>query len=129
MSELLPKIARITRLLPQEDGRSDRADPARRLQKTDVAVTQLLSFPLYTKIPASGERVNWKVQSGFSSKYFASHSIAIKDETAVRNTAKVPSQAAVVAEDQFDFASPVPTGKISQQALSILKAKQFFEES
>ena len=26
MSELLPKIARITRLLPQEDGRSDHAD-------------------------------------------------------------------------------------------------------
>ena len=59
MSELLPKIARIARLLPQEDGRSDHADAARRLQKTDVAVTQLLSFPLFTKIPASGERVNW----------------------------------------------------------------------
>ena len=40
MSELLPKIARIARLLPQEDGRSDHADAARRLQKTDVAVTQ-----------------------------------------------------------------------------------------
>ena len=32
MSELLPKIARIARLLPQEDGRSDQTDPARRLQ-------------------------------------------------------------------------------------------------
>ena len=129
MSELLPKIARIARLLPQEDGRSDHADAARRLQKTDVAVTQPLSFPLYTKIPASGERVNWKVQSGFPSKYFASHSITFKDENAVHNTATVPSHAALVAKDQFDFASPVPTGKISQQALSILKAKQFFEES
>ena len=129
MSELLPKIARITRLLPQEDGRSDHADAARRLQKTDVAVTQPLSFPLYTKIPASGERVNWKVQSGFPSKYFASHSITFKDENTVRNAAAVPSQAALISKDQFDFASPVPTGKISQQALSILKAKQFFEES
>ena len=70
MSELLPKIARIARLLPQEDGRSDQTDLARRLQKTDVAVTQPLSFPLYTKIPASVERVNWRVQSGFPSKYF-----------------------------------------------------------
>ena len=129
MSELLPKIARITRLLPQEDGRSDHANAARRLQKTDVAVTQPLSFPLYTKIPASGERVNWKVQSGFPSKYFASNSITFKDENAVRNSATVPSHAALVAKDQFDFSSPVPMGKISQQALSILKAKQFFEES
>ena len=129
MSELLPKIARITRLLPQEDGRSDHADAARILQKTEVAVTQPLSFPLYTKIPASGERVNWKLQSGFPSKYFASHSITFKDETAVHNSATVPSQAAMVAKDQFDFASPVPSGKISQQALSILKAKKFFEGS
>ena len=129
MSELLPKIARIARLLPREDGRSDQTDPARRLQKTDVVVTQPLSFPLYTKIPASGERVNWKVQSGFPSKYFASHSITFKDENAVHNTATVPSQAAWVARDQFDFAPPAPKGKISQQALSILKAKQFFEES
>ena len=59
MSELLPKIARITRLLQQEDGRFDQTDPARRLQKTDVAVKQPLSFPVHTKIPASGERVNW----------------------------------------------------------------------
>ena len=81
MSELLPKIARITRLLPQEDGRSDHADAARILQKTEVAVTQPLSFPLYTKIPASGERVNWKLQSGFPSKYFASHSIHSKMKT------------------------------------------------
>jgi hypothetical protein len=129
MSELLPKIARITRLLPQENTRADQTDPMRRLQKTDVAVTQPLSFPLYTKIPASGERVNWKVQSGFPSKYFASHSITFKDENADRNTATVPSQAALVAQDQFDFALPAPKGKISQQALSILKAKQFFEES
>ena len=129
MSELLPKIARIARLLPQEDGRSDHADSARRLQKTDVAVTQPLSFPLYTKIPASGERVNWKVQSGFPSKYFASHSITFKDENTVRNATAVPSQAALVSKDQFDFASPVPKDKTSQQALSILKAKQFFEES
>lgn len=129
MSELLPKIARITRLPPQEDGRSDHANAARRLQKTDVAVTQPLSFPLYTKIPASGERVNWKVQSGFPSKYFATHGITFKDENAVHNSAKVPSQAALDAKDQFDFATPVPTSKISQQALSILKAKQFFEES
>ena len=129
MSELLPKIARITRLLPQEDGRSDHADAARILQKTEVAVTQPLSFPLYTKIPASGERVNWKLQSGFPSKYFASHSITFKDENAVHNSATVPSQAAMVAKDQFDFASPVPSGKISQQALSILKAKKFFEGS
>ena len=129
MSELLPKIARIARLLPREDGSSDQTDPARRLQKTDVVVTQSLSFPLYTKIPASGERVNWKVQSGFPSKYFASHSITFKDENAVHNTATVPSQAAWVARDQFDFAPPAPKGKISQQALSILKAKQFFEES
>ena len=104
MSELLPKIARIARLLPQEDGRSDHADAARRLQKTDVAVTQPLSFPLYTKIPASGERVNWKVQSGFPSKYFALHSITFKDENTVRNTPTAPSQAALVARDQFDFA-------------------------
>ena len=129
MSELLPKIARITRLLPQENTRADQTDPMRRLQKTDVAVTQPLSFPLYTKIPASGERVNWKVQSGFPSKYFASHSITFKDENAGRNTATVPSQAALVAKDQFDFALSAPKGKISQQALSILKAKQFFEES
>ena len=129
MSELLPKIARITRLLLQEGGCSDHADAARRLQKTDVAVTQPLSFPLYTKIPASGERVNWKVQSGFPSKYFASHGITFKDENAVRNSATVQSHAALVAKDQFDFSSPVPTGKISQQALYILKAKQFFEET
>ena len=131
MSELLPKIARIARLLPQEDGRSDHADAARRLQKTDVAVTQLLSFPLYTKIPASGERVNWKVQSGFPSTYFASHSITFKDENTVRNTAAEPANShnALVAKDQFDFASPVPRGKISQQALSISKAKQFLEEN
>ena len=129
MSELLPKIARITRLLPQENTRADQTDPMRRLQKTDVAVTQPLSFPLYTKIPASGERVNWKVQSGFPSKYFASHSITFKDENADRNTATVPSQAALVANDQFDFALSAPKGKISQHALSILKAKQFFEES
>jgi len=94
-----------------------------------VAVTQPLSFPLYTKIPATGERVNWKVQSGFPSKYFASHSITFKDENAVRNAAAVPSQAALVSKDQFDFASPVPKDKTSQRALSILKAKQFFEES
>ena len=123
MSELLPKIARIARLLPQEDGRSDHADAARRLQKSDVAVTQPLSFPLYTKIPATGERVNWKVQSGFPSEYFPSHSITFKHESMNRNTATVPSQTALVAKDQFDFASPVPTGKISQQGLSILKAK------
>ena len=129
MSELLPKIARITRLLSQENTRADQTDPMRRLQKTDVAVTQPLSFPLYTKIPASGERVNWKVQSGFPSKYFASHSITFKDENAGRNTATVPSQAALVAKDQFYFALSAPKGKISQQALSILKAKQFFEES
>ena len=129
MSGLLPKIARTTRLLPQEDGRSDQTDPRRRLKKTDVAVTQPLSFPLYTKIPASGERVNWKVQSGFPSKYFASHSITFKDEDAVHNTATVPSQTALVARDQFDFAPSAPKGKISKQALSILKAKQFFEES
>ena len=129
MSELLPKIARITRLLPQENTRADQTDPMRRLQKTDVAVTQPLSFPLYTKIPASGERVNWKVQSGFPSKYFASHSITFKDENADRNRATVPSQAALVAKDQFDFALSAPKGKISQHALSILKAKQFFEES
>jgi len=126
MSELIPKIARIARLLPQEDGRSDHADAARRLQKTDVAVTQPLSFPLHMKIPATGERVNWKVQSGFPSKYFASHSITFKDENTVRNTPTAPSQAALVARDQFDFAPPAPKGKISQQALSILKAKQFF---
>ena len=129
MSELLPKIARITRLLPQEDTRADQTDPTRRLQKTDVAVIQPLSFPFYTKIPTSGERVNWEVQSGFPSKYFASHSITFKDENADRNTATVPSQAALVSNDQFDFALPAPKGKISQQALSILKAKQFFEES
>ena len=129
MSELLPKIARIARLLPQEDGRSDQTDPARRLQKTDVAVTQPLSFPLYTKIPASGERVNWKVQSDFPSKYFESHGTTFKDENAVRATPTAPSQAALVARDQFDFASPVPRGKISQQALSISKAKQFLEEN
>lgn len=76
MSELLPKIARITRLLPQEDGHSDHSDAARRLQKTDVAVTQPLSFALYTKIPATGERVNWTVQSGFPSEYFASHTLS-----------------------------------------------------
>jgi hypothetical protein len=131
MSELLPKIARIARLLPQEDGRSDHANAAPRLQKTDVAVTQPLSFPLYTKIPASGERVNWKVQGGFPSTYFASHSITFKDENTVRNTAAEPTNShnALVAKDQFYFASPVPRGKISQQALSILKAKQFFEEN
>ena len=39
MSELLPKIARIARLLSQEDGRSDHANAARRLQKTDVSET------------------------------------------------------------------------------------------
>ena len=39
MSELLPKIARIARLLPQEDGRPDHAGAARRLQKTDVSET------------------------------------------------------------------------------------------
>ena len=131
MSELLPKIARITRLLPQEDGHSDHSDAARRLQKTDVAVTQPLSFPLYTKIPAPGERVNWEVQSGFPSEYFASHSIKFINGRSVHNAATASSQAhnALVAKDQFDFAPPVPTGKISQQALSILKAKQFFEES
>ena len=117
MSELLPKIARITRLLPQEDGHSDHSDAARRLQKTDVAVTQPLSFPLYTKIPATGERVNWKVQSGFPSEYFASHSIKFKDENTVRNTPTAPSQAALVARDQFDVAPPAPKGKISQQCL------------
>ena len=129
MSELLPKIARIARLLSQEDGRSDHANAARRLQKTDVAVTQPLTFPLYTKIPASGERVNWKVQSGFPSKYFASLSFTFKDENAVHDTATVSSQAALVAREQFDFAPSAPKGKISKQALSILKAKQFFEES
>ena len=91
----------------------DHAGAARRLQKTDVAVTQALSFPLYTKIPATGECVNWKVQSGFPSKYFASHGITFKDENAVRATPTAPSQAALVAWDQFDFASPVPRGKIS----------------
>ena len=93
MSELLPKIARIARLLPQEDGRSDHADAVRRLQKSDVAVTQPLSFSLYTKIPATGERVNWKVQSGFPSEYFASHSITFKHESMGRNTAILPVKA------------------------------------
>ena len=131
MSELLPKIARIARLLPQEDGRSDHADAARRFQKSDVAVTQPLSFPLYTKIPATGERVNWKVQSGFPSEYFASHSITFKHESMGRNTATLPAKAhnVLVATDQFDFAPPVPEGAISQQALTNLKAKRFFEES
>ena len=131
MSELLPKIARIARLLPQEDGRSDQTDLARILQKSDVAVTQPLSFPLYTKIPATGERVNWKVQSGFPSEYFASHSITFKYESMGRNTATLPAMAhnVLVATDQFDFAPPMPEGAISQQALTILKAKQFFEES
>ena len=126
MSELLPKIARITRLLPQEDGRFDQTDPARRLQKTDVAVTQPLSFPLYTKIPASGERVNWKVQRGFPSKYFASHSITFKDENAVHNTATVPSQTALVAKDQFDFASPVPNGQNFATSAVYFKGKTIF---
>ena len=126
MSELLPKIARIARLLPQEDGRSDQTDPARRLQKTDVAVTQPLSFPLYTKIPASGERVNWKVQSGFPSKYFASHSITFKDENAVHNTATVPSQAALVARDQFDFAPPCAQGQNFATSPVYFKGKTIF---
>lgn len=131
MSELLPKIARIARLLPQEDGRSDHADAVRRLQKSDVAVTQPLSFPLYTKIPATGERVNWKVQSGFPSEYFASHSIKFKHESMDRNTAILPVKAhnVLVATDQFDFAPLMPEGAIAQQALTILKAKRFFEES
>ena len=96
-----------------------------------MAVTQPLSFPLYTKIPATGERVNWKVQSGFPSEYFPSHSITSKHESMTRNTATVLAKAtnALVAMDQFDVAPPVPEGAISQQALTILKAKQFFEES
>jgi hypothetical protein len=48
MSELIPKIARITRLLPQEGSRIDQAYVPNGSKETLVAVTQPLSFPLYT---------------------------------------------------------------------------------
>ena len=70
MSELIPKIARITRLLPQEGSRIDPAYVPNGAKEPQVAGAQPLSFSLYTKIPATDERVNWSVKTWFPSKYF-----------------------------------------------------------
>jgi len=130
MSELLPKIARITRLLPQDDGRSDQIAVALGSKKVEPVATEPLSFPQYTKIPVSSERVNWRVQSGFPSDYFASHHVIF--QTAGNNKdapdVSVLSTKALAEKDQFDFAPSANSGDISQRALNILKAKHFFQE-
>ena len=131
MSELIPKIARITRLLPQEGSRIDRAYVPNGSKETLVAVTQPLSFPLYTKIPATDERVNWSVKTGFPSKYFSSLPVTFDNESSNRNkhTVSLVAGHTLAKVDQFDFSRSAPAKNTSQQAINILKSKQFFEEN
>ena len=110
MSELIPKIARITRLLPQEGSRIDQAYVLNGAKETQVAVTRPSSFPLYTKILATGERVNWSVKTGFPSKYFSSLPVKFDDESTIRNKHIVTpiEHDALSTVDQFDFSRSAP---------------------
>ena len=131
MSELIPKIARITRLLPKEGSRIDQAYVPNGVKETQVAITRPLSFPLYTKIPETDERVNWSVQTGFPSKYFSSPPVKFDDESTIRNKHIVTliEDDALSIVDQFDFSRSAPANNTSQRAINILKSKQFFEEN
>lgn len=129
MSELLPQIARITRLLSKNEGVVDTAPTKRVVDRVVDKSCQSITFPLYDRIRPSTERINWKIQSVFATEYLsADHTIfdQVRKNTAAPDAIK-PTGMKPFQGDEFEFSQPNNAVSLSSATMEVLKAKIFFE--
>ena len=130
MSELLPQIARITRLLSKNEGVVDTAPTKRVVDRVVDKSSQSITFPLYDRIRPSTERINWKIQSVFATEYLsADHTIfdQVRKNTAAPDAIK-PTGMKPFQGDEFEFSQPNNAASLSSATMEVLKAKIFLNK-